>query len=173
MYAVTGRSRYGSNNYDMVLQDNTVELGGEWYVNDDYLLERCGFVKCVHCDEWAEIDDTTTTDSGQVCCEHQVVELAEESPEGNDYGYRPDCEQYVDVETGEFVWLNDGTDVDDFTTEDDAPKYVSLDAWREMQQRQEAFEFVGPPKHNPVPYSAAVEMPLERITRPYEDHLTI
>jgi len=28
---------------------------------------------------------------------------------------------------------------------------VSLDAWREMQQRQESFEFQAPPKHNPVP----------------------
>lgn len=114
-------------------------------------------MKCVHCDEWAEIDDTTTTDSGQVCgdCSEQVVELAEESPEGNEYGYRPDCEQYVDTETGETVWLDDNSDVDDFTTEDDegeeVPKYVSLDTWREMQQRQESFEFQGPlPRAVPV-----------------------
>ena len=37
---------------------------------------------------------------------------------------------------------------DDFTREDDegeeVAKYVSLDAWREMQQRQEAFEFRRP-----------------------------
>lgn len=153
VYAVTGRTRNGSNNHDMVLIDSAVEIGGEWYVNDDYLLERCGFVKCVHCEEWTSLDNTTTTDSGQVCgdCSEQLVELAEESPEGNDYGYRPDCTQYVDVETGETVWLDDNTDVDDFTTEDDTPKYVSLDTWREMQQRQESFEFVGPPKHNPTP----------------------
>lgn len=126
----------------MVLQDHAVEIGGEWYANDDDLLARCGFVKCAHCDEWAEIDKTTSTDSGMVCCDNQIVDLAEESPEGNDHGYRPDCEQYVDVETGETVWLDDNTDVDDFTTEDDegeeVPKYVSLDAWREMQQRQAA-----------------------------------
>ncbi len=157
VYAVTGRNRHGSNNYDMVLQDNAVKIGGEWYVDDEALLERCGFVLCIHCDEWAEIDDTTTTYSGQVCdnCREEIVELAEDSPDGNGYGYRPDCTQYVDVETGEMVWLDDGTDVDDFTTEDDTPKYVSLDAWREMQQRQEAFEFVGPPKHNPVPTTLA------------------
>lgn len=141
----------------MVLQDHAVEIGGEWYANDDDLLARCGFVKCIHCDEWAEIDETTSTDSGMVCCDNQIVDLAEESPEGNDHGYRPDCRQHVDVETGETVWLDDNTDVDDFTTEDDegeeVPKYVSLDAWREMQQRQAAFEFVGPPKHNPVPYA--------------------
>lgn len=151
VYAVTGRSRLGNLSYDMVLQHNAVEIGGEWYVDDPDLLGRCGFVQCVHCDEWAEIDDTTTTDSGMVCCDNQLVELAEESPDGNEYGYRPDCTQYVDVETGGMVWLDDNTDVDDFTTEDDTPKYVSLDVWREMQQRQAEFEFVGPPKHNPAP----------------------
>lgn len=148
--AVTSRARYG-NNYDPVLIDSAIEIDGEWYANDDDLLERCGFVQCIHCDEWTSLDNTTTTDSGQVCCQHQVVELAEDSPDGNEYGYRPDCTQYVNTETGETVWLDDNTDADDFTTEDDAPKYVSLDVWREMQQRQESFEFVGPPKHNPVP----------------------
>lgn len=151
--AVTHRYITGSPEYDMVLQYNAVAIGGVWYANDDALLDRCGFVKCAHCNEWAEIDETTTTDSGMVCCDNQIVELAEESPEGNGYGYRPDCEQYVDVETGETVWLDDNTDVDDFTTDEDTPKYVSLDAWREMQQRQVEFEFVGPPKHNPVPYA--------------------
>ena len=96
-----------------------------------------GFARCIHCDEWTSPDNTTRTDSGQVCCEHQVVELAEESPDGNEYGYRPDCTKYVDMETGETVWLDDDTDVDDFTTEDDAPKYVCFDAWCEMQQHQE------------------------------------
>ena len=166
-------NRWGNTESDMVLQDNAIEIDGDWYVNADELLAACGFVQCIHCDEWTSLDNTTTTDSGQVCCQHQVVQLAEESPDGNEYGYRPDCTQYVNTETGETVWLDDNTDADDFTTEDDTPKYVSLDVWREMQQRQEAFEFVGPPKHNPVAYSAAVEMPLERITRPYEDHLTI
>lgn len=156
--AVTARTRYGGNNYDMVLIDNAIEIDGGWYANDDDLLTRCGFVQCIHCDEWTSLDNTTTTDSGQVCCEHQIVQLAEESPDGNEYGYRPDCTQYVDTETGETVWLDDGTDADDFTREDDdgeeVPRYVSLDAWREMQQRQErqeSFEFVGPPKHNPMP----------------------
>lgn len=150
--AVVRRGRYGEE-LDAVLQDNAVEIGGRWYANDDDLLDRCGFVKCFHCGEWAEIDETTTTDSGMVCCDNQIVELAEESPDGNKYGYRPDCTQHVDVETGETVWLDDNTDVDDFTTDEDTPKYVSLDAWREMRQRQAAFEFVGPPKHNPVPYA--------------------
>ena len=150
--AVVNTGRYG-HDYDMVLIDNAIEIDGEWYANDDDLLTRCGFVQCIHCDEWTSLDNTTTTDSGLVCsgCEDQIVELAEDSPDGNEYGYRPDCTQYVDVETGETVWLDDNTDVDDFTTEDDAPKYVSLDAWREMQQRQESFEFQGPPKHNPMP----------------------
>lgn len=151
--AVTSQTRYGGNNYDRVLIDNAIEIGGDWYANDDDLLILCGFVQCIHCDEWTSLDNTTTTDSGQVCsgCEDQIVELAEDSPDGNEYGYRPDCTQYVDTETNETVWLDDNTDVDDFTTEDDAPKYVSLDAWREMQQRQESFEFQGPPKHNPMP----------------------
>lgn len=176
--AVVRVSRYGRD-YDMVLIDNTIEIDGDWYANDDDLLSRCGFVQCIHCDEWTSLDNTTTTDSGQVCddCDGQIVELAEESPDGNEYGYRPDCTQYVNTETGETVWLDDNTDADDFTREDDdgeeVPKYVHPDEWREMQQRQESFEFVGPPKHTPVAYSAAVEMPLERITRPYEDHLTI
>jgi len=148
--AVVNTGRYGRD-YNMVLIDNAIEIDGDWYANDGDLLERCGFVQCIHCYEWTSLDNTTTTDSGQVCCAHQVVELAEESPDGNEYGYRPDCTQYVDTETGETVWLDDNTDVDDFTTEDDAPKYVSLDAWCEMQQRQESFEFVGPPKHNPMP----------------------
>ena len=153
VYAVTGMYGNGVYKYDRVLQDNVVAIVGGWYANDDDLLARCGFVKCIHCDEWAEIDETTTTDSGMVCCDNQVVELAEESPDGNEYGYRPDCTQHVDVETGETVWLDDNTDADDFTTDEDTPKYVSLDAWREMQQRQVEFEFVGPPKHNPVPYA--------------------
>ena len=177
--AVVNTGRFGLD-YDVVLIDNAIEIDGDWYANDDDLLARCGFVQCIHCDEWTSLDNTTTTDSGQVCCEHQVVDLAEESPDGNEYGYRPDCTQYVNTETGETVWLDDNSDVDGFTTEDDAPKYVStetgetvwldddtdvddfttdedtpkyvsLDAWREMQQRQAAFEFVGPPKHNPVP----------------------
>ena len=148
--AVVNPGRYGSE-YDAVLIDNAIEIDGDWYVNNDNLLERCGFVRCIHCDEWASLDNTTTTDRGQVCCEHQVVELAEESPDGNEYGYRPDCTEYVNTETGETAWLDDNADVDDFTTEDDTPEYVSLDTWREMQQRQAAFEFVGPPKHNPVP----------------------
>ena len=137
----------------MVLQDNAIEIDGDWYVNDDELLARCGFVQCIHCDERTSLDNTTTTDSGQVCddCSDQVVQLAEESPEGNEYGYRPDCTQYVNTETGETAWLDDNSDEDDFTTDDDTPKYVSLDAWLEMQQRQESFEFVGPPKHNPTP----------------------
>lgn len=148
--AVVNTGRYG-HDYDMVLIDNAIEIDGDWYANDGDLLARCGFVQCIHCDEWTSLDNTTTTDSGQVCCAHQVVELAEESPDGNEYGYRPDCTQYVDTETGETVWLDDNTDVDDFTTEDDAPKYVSLDAWREMQQRQESFEFQGPlPRAVPV-----------------------
>jgi len=157
--AVVTTGRYGCN-YDAVLIDNAIEIDGDWYANDNYLLERCGFVQCIHCDEWTSLDNTTTTDSGQVCCEHQVVELAEASPYGNEYGYRPDCTKYVDTETGETVWLDDDTDVDDFTTEDDAPKYVSLDAWREMQQRQEALEFQGPPKHNPEPYVMVEHQPL-------------
>jgi hypothetical protein len=150
--AVTSRTRYGGDNYDMVLIDNAIQIDGEWYANDDNLLTRCGFVQCIHCDEWTSLDNTTTTDSGLVCsnCDDELVELAEESPDGNEYGYLPDCTQYVNTETGETVWLDDNTDVDNFTTEDDAPKYVSLDVWREMQQRQESFEFVGPPKHNPV-----------------------
>lgn len=180
--AVVRVGRYGryGREYDMVLQDNAIEIDGVWYANDGDLLAQCEFVKCVHCDEWAKIDDTTTTDSGQVCCEHQVVELAEETPEGNKYGYRPDCEQYVDVETGETVWLNDGTDVDDFTTEDnkgeEVPKYVSLDTWREMQQRQESFEFVGPPRHNPVPIVTHLTTqfdPIPRLSDPVFDDLRI
>lgn len=151
VYAITGTYRPGGVVCDMVLQDNAVLIGGRWYANDDDLLARLGFVKCAHCDEWAEIDETTSTDSGMVCCDSQIVELAEESPEGNECGYRPDCTQHVDCETGETVWLDDNSCVDDFTTDEDTPKYVSLDAWREMQQRQAAFEFVGPPKHNPVP----------------------
>ena len=151
---MTTAGRYGRN-YGAVLEDNAIEIDGEWYAYDGDLLARCGFVRCIDCDEWTSLDNTTTTDSGQVCCQHQVVELAEESPDGNEYGYRPDCTQYVDVETGEMVWLDDNTDVDDFTREDDngeeVPKYVTLDVWREMQQRQESFEFVGPPKHNPMP----------------------
>lgn len=176
--AVVRVTRYGRD-YDMVLEDNAIEIDGDWYANDDELLARCNFAQCIHCEEWESLDNTTTTDSGLVCddCSEQVVPLAEESPDGNEYGYRPDCTQYVNTETGETVWLDDGTDVDDFTREDDdgeeVAMYMSLDAWREMQQRQESFEFQGPPKHNPVEYSATVEMPLERITRPYEDHLTI
>jgi len=156
---VVNTGRYGRD-YGTVLIDNAIEIDGDWYANDDNLLERCGLAQCIHCDDWASLDNTTTTDSGQVCCEHQVVELAEESPDGNEYGYRPDCTKYVDTETGETVWLDDDTDVDDFTTEDDAPKYVSLDAWREMQQRQEALEFQGPPKHNPEPYVMVEHQPL-------------
>ena len=53
------------------------------------------------------------------------------------------------------MWLDDNSDVDDFTREDDdgeeVAKYVGLATWREMQQGQESFEFVGPPKHNPMP----------------------
>lgn len=144
VYAVVMVTSSGYHESDMVLIHNAIEIDGDWYVNDGDLLSRCGFVQCVHCEEWTSLDNTTTTDSGEVCCQHQVVELAEESPDGNEYGYRPDCTQYVSTETGEMVWLDDNTDADDFTTDDDTPKYVSLDAWREMQQRQESFEFVGP-----------------------------
>ena len=125
--AVTSRTRYG-NDYDMVLQDNAIEIDGDWYADNPDLLAQCGFVQCIHCGEWVEIDDTTTTDSGMVCCEHQIVELAEESPDGNEYGYRPECTQYVNTETGDVVWLDYYTDVDDFTREDDeGSKYVPLD----------------------------------------------
>ena len=152
VYAVVCVGRYyGQEQHDMVLIDNAIEIDGDWYADDGDLLGRCGFVQCVHCEEWTRLNNTTTTDSGHVCCQHQLVQLAEESPAGNEYGYRPDCTQYVDVETGETVWLDVGTYADDFTTEDNTTKYVSLDMWREMQQRQESFEFVGPPKHNPVP----------------------
>lgn len=162
--AVVRRGRYGEE-HDMVLRDNAIEIDWDWYANDDDLLARCGFVQCIHCGDWAILDDTTTTDSGQVCgsCNDQIVQLAEESPDGNEYGYRPDCTQYVNTETGETVWLDDNSDADDFTREDDdgeeVPLYVSLDAWREMQQRQESFEFQGPPKHNPVPATACDPMP--------------
>lgn len=161
--AVVRRGRYGEE-YDAVLQDNAIEVDGGWYANDDGLLSRCGFVQCIHCDEWTSLDNTTTTDSGQVCCEHQLVELAEESPDGNEYGYRPDCTQYVNTETGETVWLDGFSDADDFTREDDdgeeVPRYVRLDAWREMQQRQGAFEFQGPPKRSPEPYVVVEHQPL-------------
>lgn len=183
VYAVVRVARSGHHEPDMVLIDNAIEIDGAWYANDDYLLTRCGFVQCAHCDEWTSLDNTTTTDSGQVCsgCEDQIVELAEESPDGNEYGYRPDCTHwYVDVETGETVWLNDGTDVDDFTTEgeegEEVPKYVSLDAWREMQQRQAAFEFVGPPKHNPVPIVTHLTTqfdPMPCLSEPVFDDLRI
>ena len=152
--AVVRRGRYGEER-DMVFQDNAIEIDGEWYVNDDGLLAQSGFAQCIHCDEWTSIDNTTSTDSGLVCCEHQIVELAEESPDGNEYGYRPDCTQYVNTETGETVWLDDASDADDFAREDDdgeeVPLYVSLDTWRETQQRQGSFEFIGPPSHNPTP----------------------
>lgn len=163
VYAVVRVTRYGYRESDMVLIDNAVEIGGEWYANDGDLLAQCGFVQCIHCDEWTSLDNTTTTDSGQVCddCSDQIVQLAEESPDGNEYGYRPDCTQYVNTETGEMVWLDDNTD-------DDTPKYVSLDAWREMQQRQESFEFVGPPKHTPEPYT-----PMPVLSDPVFDDLRI
>lgn len=151
--AVVRRGRYGEEQ-DAVLLHNAIEIDGDWYVNDDGRLLRWGFAQCIHCDEWTSLDDTTTTDSGLVCCEHWIVELAEESPDGNEYGYHPDCTQYVNTETGETVWLDDASDVDDFTREDDegeeVPLYVSLDEWREMQDEREqreakgAFEFVGP-----------------------------
>ena len=150
----------------MVLIDNAIEIDWDWYANDGDLLARCGFVQCIHCDEWTSLDNTTTTDSGQVCgsCNDQIVDLAEESPDGNEYGYRPDCTQYVNTETGETVWLDDNSDVDDFTREDDdgeeVPRYVSLDAWREMQQRQDSFEFQGPPERSPEPYVVVEHQPL-------------
>ena len=153
--AIVRTGRYG-HEWDMVFEDNAEEIDGGWYANDDDLLERCGFVQCIHCDGWTSLDNTTTTDSGQVCCAHQVVELAEASPDGNDHGYRPDCTQHVDVETGETVWLDDNTEADDFTTDEDTPKYVSLDTWRDVQQRQASFEFVGPPKQNPETYTLVV-----------------
>lgn len=165
VYAVVRVGRWGTER-DMVRIDNALDIDGDWYVDDADLLARCGLVQCVNCEEWESLDNTTTTDSGQVCndCDVQVVPLAEESPDGNEYGYRPDCTQYVNTETGETVWLDDGTDADDFTREDDdgeeVPMYVSLDAWREMQQRQESFEFVGPPRHNPEPYTLVVHQPL-------------
>lgn len=170
VYAVVMVTRSGYHESDMVLQDNAIEIDGDWYVNDDDLLTRCGFVQCIDCDEWTSLDDTTTTDSGKVCnnCSDQVVPLAEESPDGNEYGYRPDCTQYVNTETGETVWLDDDTDVDDFTTDDDTPKYVSLDTWREMQQRQASFEFQGPPKHSPEPYT-----PMPVLSDPVFDDLRI
>lgn len=135
VYAVVRVTRSGYREQDMVLIDNAIEIDGDGYADDNDLLIQCGFVQCIHCDEWTSLDNTTTTDSGHVCCQHQVVELAEESPDGNEYGYRPDCTQYVNTETGEMVWLDDNTDVDDFTLGDDedTPKYVSLDAWREMR----------------------------------------
>ena len=163
VYAVVRVGRYGTER-NIVLVENAIEVDGDWYVDDDDLLARCGLVQCVHCEEWASLDNTTTTDSGQVCddCFDQVVPLAEESPDGNEYGYRQDCTQYVNTETGETVWLDDNSDVDDFTREDDegeeVPMYVSLATWREMQQRQESFEFVGPPKHNPEPYTLVVSL---------------
>ena len=164
--AVVRVNRSGHRELDMVLQDNAIEVDGEWYANDDDLLSRCGFVQCIHCDEWTHLDNTTATDSGQVCadCSDQAVPLAEESPDGNEYGYRPDCTQYVNTETGETVWLDDNSDADDFTREDDdgeeVPRYVSLDEWREMQQRQEAFEFQGPPERSPEPYVVVEHQPL-------------
>ena len=136
--AVVNAGRHGCD-YGAVLEDNAIKIDGDWYANDADLLTRCGFAQCIHCDAWTNPDNTTTTDSGQVCddCSDQVVQLAEESPDGNEYGYRPDCTQYVNTETGETVWLDDGTDADDFTREDDegedVPMYVSLDAWCEMQ----------------------------------------
>lgn len=157
--AVVRRGRHGEER-DRVLQDNAIRIDGDWYVDEDGLLAQCGFAQCIHCDEWTSLDNTTSTDSGLACCEHQIVELAEESPDGNEYGYRPDCTQYVNTETGETVWLDDASDADDFTREDDdgedVPMYVSLDAWRETQQRQGSFEFIGPPKRNPEPYTLVV-----------------
>ena len=161
--------------HDMVLEDNAIDIDGDWYVNDGDLLARCGFVQCIHCDEWTSLDNTTTTDSGRVCCQHQVVELAEESPDGNEYGYCPDCTRYVNTETGETVWLDDNSDVDDFTREDDSgeevPKYVSLDTWQRMQderdrlEAQPTFEFQGPlPRAVPV---------MPRLSEPVFDDLRI
>ena len=74
------------------------------------------------------------------------------------------------------IWLDDNTEADDFTTDEDTPKYMSLDAWREMQQRQVEFEFVGPPKHNPEPYvtrQAAPFDPMPRLSEPVFDDLRI
>ncbi len=173
--AVTSRTRYGGNNYDMVLQDNAIEVDGDWYANDDDLLARCGLVQCIHCDEWTSLDNTTTTDSGMVCdnCREEVVELAEESHDGNEYGYRPDCTQYVNTETGETVWLDDNSDADDFTREDDdgeeVPMYVSPSEWERVQGKaQDKYDFQGPPERSPEPYT-----PMPTLSDPVFDDLRI
>lgn len=155
VYAVVRTGRYGTER-DMVLIDNAIEINGRWYADDSALLSDCGFVQCIDCDEWESLDNTTTTDSGQVCsnCDDELVELAEESPEGNTMGYRPDCTMYVNTETGEEAWLDDGSNAGDYTTCDDdgeeVPMYVTPDTWREMQEARErieaqaTFEFQGP-----------------------------
>jgi hypothetical protein len=155
VYAVVRTGRYGTER-DMVLINNAIEIDGDWYADDPVLLSDCGFVQCIDCEEWVALDDTTTTDSGLVCsnCDDELVELAEESPEGNTMGYRPDCTMYVNTETGEEAWLDDGSNADDYTTSDadgeEVPMYVTPGTWREMQDARErieaqaAFELQGP-----------------------------
>lgn len=84
IHAVVGGSRRYPD-YGVVHCDNTVEVCGITFLYDSDLISSHGYVTCDECGEWADLDDTTSTERGYVCGCTEIVELDIESPNGYNY----------------------------------------------------------------------------------------
>lgn len=71
-YAVV-RIRNGRRYFDYVQNDDVVEFGRDYFLNDAELLAEVGAVRCQHCDELTGVDDMHSDEDGDLYCEDCVV----------------------------------------------------------------------------------------------------
>ncbi len=110
--AVTYVSSTGSYRYGTVLADNTVDVCGTQFIDDDDIIRHAGYETCAECGEWERLDDMVSTSRGMVCSCTTTVELAEEDPDGYTMACEADTVEVVVLETGDLARLHEDTPID-------------------------------------------------------------
>lgn len=76
VFAFTSR-----RNRDYVRNDEAIEVGGEYYVNDDCVLSDHDIHQCTHTGDHYHIDDLVVTASGDFVCSEYAVPVGESEDE--------------------------------------------------------------------------------------------